>query len=133
MASSSFSACIFQLGASMREMQGWSGGDTDHNERMFVCQVLSLYVPSISEGEQRGLPGRSPGRLCRPRDERKTIWVSSHIKGPGLHRTPARDGLTRRLKRSVLLLLRGLLGGLLGRLLGSLLLSHNANYLLFLK
>jgi len=51
----------------MREMQGWSGGDSDHSERMFVCQVLSLYgVPSISEGEQRGLPGRRPGRLCRP-------------------------------------------------------------------
>src|SRR2546425_6728206 len=47
------------------------------------------------------------------------------IKGPGLHRTPARNGLTKRLKRSVLLLLRGLLGGLLGRLLGSLLLSHH--------
>src|SRR5438132_2435171 len=47
-------------------------------------------------------------------------------KGPGLHRTPARKRLTKRLKRSVLLLLRGLLGGLLGRLLGSLLLSHHA-------
>src|SRR5438445_9286171 len=46
-------------------------------------------------------------------------------KGPGLHRTPARKRLTKRLKRSVLLLLRGLLGGLLGRLLGSLLLSHH--------
>src|SRR5438093_8923745 len=34
-------------------------------------------------------------------------------KEPGLHRTPARDGLTKRLKRSVLLLLRGLLRGLL--------------------
>jgi len=47
-------------------------------------------------------------------------------KGPGLHRTPARDGLTKRLKRSVLPLLRGLLRGLLGRLLCGLLLRHHA-------
>src|SRR5437773_4584962 len=59
-------------------------------------------------------PSRSP-RSSRAPDK----------KGPGLHRTPARNGLTKRLKRSALLLLRGLLGGLLGRLLGSLLLSHH--------
>jgi len=47
-------------------------------------------------------------------------------KGPELHRAPARNGLTKRLKRSVLLLLRGLLGGLLCRLLSGLLLCHHA-------
>ena len=47
-------------------------------------------------------------------------------KGPGFHRTPARDGLTKRLKRSFLLLLRGLLGGLLRGLLRGLLLCHHA-------
>ena len=65
--------------------------------------------------------------FCRPAHVRKTIWISLSLKkGPGLHRTPARNGLTKRLKRSVLLLLRGLLGGLLGRLLRSLLLCHHA-------
>src|SRR5258708_27490571 len=48
-------------------------------------------------------------------------------KKPGLHRTPARNGLTKRLKRSVLLLLRGLLRCLLCRLLRGLLLRcHHA-------
>src|SRR5438309_10017011 len=47
-------------------------------------------------------------------------------KGPGLHRTPARKRLRKRLKRSVLLLLRGRLGGLPGRRLGSLFLSHQS-------
>src|SRR2546428_14002412 len=52
--------------------------------------------------------------------------LSYVIKGPRLHRAPARNGLTKRLKRSVLLLLRGLLGGLLCRLLSGLLLCHHA-------
>src|SRR5258708_23884459 len=48
-------------------------------------------------------------------------------KKPGLHRTPARNGLTKRLMRSVLLLLRGLLRCLLCRLLRGLLLRcHHA-------
>src|SRR5207245_8291964 len=73
----------------------------------------------MPEGEQRL-------RRSRTRDERKPSgFPLIPKKGPGLHRTPARNGLTKRLKRSVLLLLRGLLGGLLGRLLRSLLLSHH--------
>ena len=52
--------------------------------------------------------------------------IPQEMKGPGFHRTPARDGLTKRLKRSFLLLLRGLLGGLLRGLLRGLLLCHHA-------
>src|SRR2546430_7766818 len=62
----------------------------------------------------------------RPTPPHKWGGTAHRKEGPGLHRTPARKRLTKRLKRSVLLLLRGLLGGLLGRLLGSLLLSHHA-------
>src|SRR5262249_6241266 len=58
--------------------------------------------------------------LCAPDAPRHKREV------PGLHRTPARKRLTKRLKRSVLLLLRGLLRGLLRRLLGSLLRVHHA-------
>src|SRR5438094_7531726 len=75
----------------------------------------------IPEGEQAL-------RRSRTADERKPFGFPLILqkKGPELHRAPARNGLTKRLKRSFLLLLRGLLGGLLCRLLSGLLLCHHA-------
>jgi hypothetical protein len=51
--------------------------------------------------------------------------MSSTKEEAGAPQNPGTNGLTKRLKRSVLLLLRGLLCGLLGRLLGGLLLCHH--------
>jgi len=85
---------------------------------------LLRQVPTVYRKESRPVAKRP--YLLGPPTGTPLGFLSYLKKGPGFHRTPARDGLTKRLKRSFLLLLRGLLGGLLRGLLRGLLLCHHA-------